>query len=115
MTLVLPETQKVLEEYVEVLLRKGDFTTFFTEDVVGKLEGIEPKTYRGKEAVRDFITTAHSQGTIKPVLIFGCGEHATVEAEFIRKDGKIVPYVATYDLLGGKIKGLKLFFTGPMA
>ena len=41
-------------------------------------------------------------------------DHAAAEAEFVRKDGISVAYSAIYDLAGGKITALRLYFTGPV-
>ena len=111
MVMTISPTETLLREYSDTLLRHGDFAAYFTPDVVATLEGIEPQRFEGREAVRAWIEGAHALGQIRPRLLFACDIHAGSEWEFVRKDGVVVPYSVTYDVRGGLISALRLFFT----
>ena len=56
----------------------------------------------------------HAVGEIKVRNTFIGETHAVAEAEFVRKDGILVPYSVIYDVAAGKITALRLYFTGPV-
>jgi len=114
MVMTMQPTETLLREYTDALLQHRDFAAYFTPDVVAVLEGIEPQRFEGREAVRSWIEDAHALGEIRPRLLFACESHAGSEWTFIRKDGVKVPYSVSYDISGGLISALRLFFTGPI-
>lgn len=115
MVLSVIPSEELLRKYTDALLSHGDFAVYFTENVVATLEGIEPQHFRGREAVRSWIESAHALGEIRPKTLFACETHVGSEWEFVRKDGVVVPYTVMYDVREGRISALRLFFTGPIA
>jgi ketosteroid isomerase-like protein len=113
MAMTTQQTQQALDEYLHALLNHGDFASHFSDDVVVTVEGTDQR-FTGRNAARDWITAAHSLGEIKLHKQFTGEGHAATEAEFIRKDGRSVPYAVIYDFAAGKITALRLYFTGPV-
>ena len=113
MVMSVEQTQQTMQAYGNALVGHGDFAQYFGDDVVCTIEGTD-QPYQGREAVRGWITAAHSLGEIKLRSLFAGEEHAAVEADFIRTDGHHVPYAVIYDLAYGKIAALRLYFTGPV-
>jgi hypothetical protein len=114
MVMLATQPIELMRKYTDALVNHGDFATYFSEDVVATLEGIEPQRFEGREAVREWIEGAHTLGTIKPRGMFACGRDVGSEWEFIRNDGVKVPYSVIYELADGQISALRLFFTGPI-
>ena len=54
------ETERMVREYLDVLLSGGDFASFFAEDVLWTTMETGDQV-RGRDAVRDFIVTLHSR------------------------------------------------------
>jgi hypothetical protein len=115
MVMTMRPTEEVLRDYTEALLSHGDFAAYFTPDVVAVMEGLQPQRFEGREAVKTWIEGAHALGEIRPRSMFSCPDHAGSEWEFVRRDGVVVPYSVIYDIRGGQISALRLFFTGPIA
>lgn len=115
MVLTLKPTDEVLREYMTALLSHGDFAAYFTPDVVAIMEAVEPQRFEGRDAVRTWIEGAHALGQIRPRSMVVSGSNAGSEWQFVRKDGVVVPYTVFYELRGGLISELRLFFTGPIA
>jgi hypothetical protein len=115
MVLAVKPTEELLREYTDALLGHGDFAAYFTPDVIAVLEGPQPQRFEGREAVRTWIEGAHALGEIRPRTVFSCASHAGSEWEFIRRDGVVVPYAVNYEIRGGQISALHLFFTAPIA
>ncbi len=113
MVVTVRPTEDLIHAYTKALLSHGDFATYFTDDVVATLEGIEPQRFEGREAVRTWIEGAHALGQIRPRSLFACETQVGSEWEFVRKDGVVVPYAVMYDVRGDKISALRLFVTGP--
>jgi hypothetical protein len=113
MAMTTQQTQQALDQYLAALLNHGDFANHFSDDVVVTLEGTDQR-FTGRNAARDWIAGAHSLGEIKLHKQFTGEGQAAAEAEFIRMDGRSVPYVAIYDFAAGKITALRLYFTGPV-
>ena len=107
----LTETQRTMDAYVRDLMGHEDYSRHFSEDVVVEVCGTDQR-YAGREAARAWIDGAHALGEIKIRDAFMGDEHAAAEAEFVRKDGISVPYSVIYDVAGGKITALRLYFTG---
>ena len=113
MAMSVQQTQQTMQAYGNALVGHGDFAQYFGDDVVCTLEGTDQR-YEGREAVRQWLTGAHSLGEIKLRSLVSGEGHAAVEADFIRKDGHRVPYAVIYDLAYGKLTALRLYFTGPV-
>jgi steroid delta-isomerase-like uncharacterized protein len=117
------ETQRVLGEYLDALLRGGDFGAFFAEDV--QWTTMETgESISGIDAVRDFIIAFHRHlFEASPELgMLICGDGvAALEATFVGKhiaefagveaSGAQVrlPYSVFYELDAGKIKALRAY------
>lgn len=117
-------TERVLREYGEALLSRGDFGRFFSDDVLWTTMETGQEI-RGREAVRDYIVALHT--TIfdaRPVIrgtVTGDGV-ALLQADFVgRHIGEIagvaptgrdvkVPYCVVYDISGEQISALRAYF-----
>jgi len=118
------ETERTVREYLDALLSGGDFASFFDEDVLWTtMETGEQVS--GRDAVRDFIVTLHSQWfdaspEIKNVTV--ADGVAALEAVFVgthigdfagvAPTGTTVrlPYSVVYDISDGKIDQLRAYF-----
>jgi hypothetical protein len=116
MAMSVEQTQQAIQAYGEALLNHGDFAHYFSDDVLCTVEGIEgtAQRYQGRDAVQRWINAAHALGEIRLTSSFAGEGHAAIDAEFVRKDGVVVPYAVIYDLTDGKITALRLYFTGPV-
>lgn len=112
MAMSAQQTQQIMQAYADAF-GHGDFAQYFSDDVLFSVEGTDQR-YQGRDAVRQSIEGSHSLGEAKLRDLFSSEGHATAEADFIRKDGGVVPYSVIYDLADGKITALRLYFTGPI-
>jgi steroid delta-isomerase-like uncharacterized protein len=117
-------TERLMREYLEALLSRGDFGRFFTEDVLWTTMETGQEI-RGREAVREYIVTLHTvmfdarpavRGTVASDGV------ALLEADFVgRHVGEIggvaatgrdvkVPYCVVYDIQGERIAALRAYF-----
>ena len=118
------ETERTVREYLDALLSGGDFASFFDEDVLWTTMETGDQV-RGREAVRDFIVTLHSQWfdaspEIKNVTV--ADGVAALEAVFagthigdfagVAPTGAAVrlPYSVVYDVSDGKIDQPRAYF-----
>jgi ketosteroid isomerase-like protein len=117
-------TERVLREYLEALLSRGDFERFFTDDVLWTTMESGEKI-RGREAVRNYIVALHTMiFDARPVIrgtVVSDGV-ALLEADFVgRHVGEIggvaatgrdvrVPYCVVYDMQGDRISALRAYF-----
>jgi hypothetical protein len=108
------DAREVIDGYLAALTSHGDFARFFSDNVVATLEGTQPQYFRGREAVRAWIDSAHALGQVKIVETFACQNKVGGEFQFIRNDGVVVPYTVMYDIADEKITALRLFFTAPI-
>ncbi len=120
-------SERVLREYGEALLSRGDFSRFFTDDVVWTTMETGD-VIRGREAVRDYIVAMHTTlFDARPVIrntVVG-DTFALLEADFVGKHvgtvgdvpatGKQVEvsYCVVYDIDGDRIRALRAYL--PMA
>ena len=117
-------TERVLREYLDALLARGDFGRFFSDDVLWTTMETGQEI-RGREAVRDYIVALHTViFDARPVIrctVAGDGV-ALLEADFVGrhigemggvsptgKDVK-VPYCVVYDISGEQISALRAYF-----
>ena len=117
-------TERVLREYLEVLLSRGDFGRFFADDVLWTTMETGQEI-RGREAVRDYIVTLHTvMFDARPVIrgtVVSDGV-ALLEADFVgRHIGEIGavaatgrdvkgPYCVVYDIHDERIATLRAYF-----
>jgi predicted ester cyclase len=117
-------TERVLREYIEALVSRGDFGRFFTDDVLWTTMETGQEI-RGREAVRDYIVVLHTViFDARPVVrgtLAGDGV-ALLEADFVgRHTGEIagvaptgkdvkLPYSVVYDIQGERISALRAYF-----
>ena len=117
-------SERVMRDYLEALLSRGDFGRFFNDNVLWKtMETAEE--IRGREAVRDYIVALHTVlFDARPVVrrtVVTDGV-ALLEADFVgRHIGEIggvaatgrdvkVPYCVVYDIQGERIAALRVYF-----
>jgi len=117
-------TERVLREYGDALLARGDFARFFTDDVLWTTMETG-QVVRGREAVRDYIVALHTtMFDARPVIraMAASDGVALLEADFVgRHIGEIggvaatgkdvnIPYCVVYDIQGERIAALRAYF-----
>ena len=118
------ETEHCIRQYLDALLGGGDFSSFFSDDVLWTTMETGDEV-RGRDEVRDFIVALHAQlFEASPELrnvAFAEGV-AGLEAVFVGKHvaefagvpatGTVVrmPYSVFYDVDGSKITALRAYF-----
>ena len=117
-------SERVMREYLDVLLSRGDFGRFFTDDVLWTTMETGEQI-RGREAVRDYIVALHTVlFDARPVLrgTVATDGVALLEADFVgRHIGEIggvaatgmevdVPYCVVYDIEGDRIGAVRAYF-----
>ena len=116
-------TTKVMNDYLDALLKQEDFGRFFADDVLWTTTETGDEV-RGRDAVRDFIVAIHTQVfEARPEftgLTVGDGR-ATLEANFVgTHTGEFagiaptgvelkVPYAVCYDVADGEITALRAY------
>jgi predicted ester cyclase len=117
------QTQDTMAAYLNALVQRGTFATYFTDAVTCTLVG-SGQEVRGRAEVEGFIRWFHEQAfDARPEVkgaIVGDG-HAALEAEFVgthtgelqglAPTGKTVqvPYAVLYDLQGARITSLRIY------
>ena len=116
--------RQVMQEYLDTLVKRGDFPSFFTEDVVATFEGADQRA-EGREAAEQLIRFVHENAfdarmELKNLLVED--GKAAIEADFagthtgdfggIQPTGRVVrvPYSVVYDLRGNRISALRIYF-----
>jgi predicted ester cyclase len=115
------QTQQAMQGYLDMLVKRGAYGQYFTDDCVFVLMGPRQET-KGKQAVEQFIRYFHEQAfdaepQVKTLL---CGDgqaaleavfHGTHTGEFlgVSATGRLVdvPYTVFYELRGDKISMLR--------
>jgi predicted ester cyclase len=116
--------RQVMQDYIDALVKRADFTTYFTDDVVVTLEGTDQRA-EGREAAGQLIRYMHEGAfDARPELknlLTDTGK-AAIEADFagthtgefagIQPAGRTVrvPYSVVYDLREDRISALRLYF-----
>ena len=116
--------RQVMQDYLDTLVKRGDFPAYFTGDVVATFEGTSQRA-DGREAAGQLIRYVHEGAFDARMelknLLTGDGK-AAIEADFvgthtgefagIPATGRTVrvPYSVIYDLSGGKISALRIYF-----
>jgi predicted ester cyclase len=116
--------RQMMQDYIDALVKRSDFTRYFTEDVVAAFEGTDQRA-EGRQGAGDLIRYVHEMAfDAKPELknlIVDTGK-AAIEADFVgthigefaglQPTGRAVrvPYSVIYDLRGGQISALRIYF-----
>jgi steroid delta-isomerase-like uncharacterized protein len=116
--------RQVMQDYLDALVKRADFPAYFTGDVVATFEGTDQRA-DGREAAGQLIRYVH-QGAFdaRPELknLLTDDGKAAIEADFtgthtgefagIPATGRTVrvPYSVLYDLSGGQISALRIYF-----
>ena len=116
--------RQMMQDYIDTLVKRADFTRYFAEDVVATIEGTDQRA-DGRQAAGDLIRYMHETAfDAKPELknlIVDTGK-AAIEADFdgthtgefagIQPTGRVVrvPYSVIYDLRDGQISALRIYF-----
>lgn len=116
--------RQVIQDYLDTLIKRGDYPAFFTDDVVVTFEGTDQRA-EGREAAGQLIRYVHevafdAQPELKSLLV-DAGK-AAIEADFagvhiaefagVQPAGRHVrvPYSVVYDIRGDKISALRIYF-----
>lgn len=117
------ETQQTIQRYLDALMSGGDFASCFADDVEWTTMETGEQVH-GREAVRDYIVTMHTQAfDAKPELrsLATADGLALLEAVFIGTQiaefGGVpatgatvrVPYAMSYDIADGEISALRAY------
>jgi len=118
--------RQVMQEYLDALVKRADFPSYFTEDVVATFEGTDQRA-DGREAAGELIRYVHqgafdARPELKSLLVDEGEGKAAIEADFvgthtaefagIQPTGRAVrvPYSVVYDLRGDQISALRIYF-----
>jgi steroid delta-isomerase-like uncharacterized protein len=117
----LETTQQTMQDYLSALLGGGDFAQFFADDVVWTTTETGQQVH-GRDAVRDFIVSFHTQAfDARPEIrsLTVTEGAATLEADFVgTHTGDFagvaptgtklrVPYCVVYDIRDNRITALR--------
>jgi predicted ester cyclase len=115
--------RRVMQDYLDALVKRADYASYFTEDVVVTFEGTDQRA-DGREAAEQLIRYVHqtafdARPELKNLLVDD--GKAAIEADFtgthtaefagIQRTGRQVrvPYSVIYDLHGDKISALRIY------
>ena len=116
--------RQVMQDYLDSLVKRADYSIYFTDDVVATFEGTDQRA-DGREAAGQLIRYVH-EGAFDAAmelknLLTGDGK-AAMEADFVgTHTGEFaglpptgrevrVPYSVVYDLRGDQISALRIYF-----
>jgi predicted ester cyclase len=116
--------RQVMQDYIDALVKRADFTSYFAEDVVATFEGTDQRA-DGRPAAGELIRYVHetafdARPELKNMLV-DTGK-AAIEADFagthtgefagIQPTGRPVrvPYSVIYDLRDDQISALRIYF-----
>ena len=117
------ETRTAIQAYLDALGSRGDFGQYLADDVVLAVMDTGQEVH-GKQAVIDTIVALHEQiFNARPELTRLVVDHGMAAAELVFAGTQVgefagiastgrsvrVPYVASYDLISGKITAIRLF------
>jgi len=121
--------RQVMQDYVDALIKRADFSRYFANDVVATMEGTDQRA-EGREAAEQMIRYIHQQAfdarpELKNLLVDE--NKAALEADFVgthtgefagvQPTGRAVrvPYSVVYDLHNSQISKLRIYFPiGPL-
>ena len=116
--------RQVMQDYLDALGKRADFPAYFTGDVVATFEGTSQRA-DGREAAGQLIRYVHESAfdaRMELKNLFTDEGKAAIEADFagthtgefagIPATGRTVrvPYSVLYDLSGGQISALRIYF-----
>lgn len=113
-----------MQDYIDTLVKRGDYTVYFADDIVASFEGTD-QTAVGRDRAGQLIRYVHevafdARPEMKNLLVDD--GKAALEADFvgthigdfagIQPTGRAVrvPYSVVYDLRDDKISGLRIYF-----
>jgi predicted ester cyclase len=116
--------RQVMQDYVDALIKRAEFSRYFASDVVATIEGTDQRA-DGREAAEQMIRYMHQQAfdarpELKNLLVDE--DKAAIEADFIgthtgefagvQPTGRAVrvPYSVLYDLRDNQISKLRIYF-----
>ena len=115
--------RQVMQDYIDALVKRADFTRYFTEDVVATIEWTDQRA-DGRQAVGELIRYVHETAfDARPEvtnMLVDTGK-AAIEADFagthtgefagIQPTGRPVrvPYSVIYDLRDDQISALRIY------
>jgi predicted ester cyclase len=116
--------RKVMQEYIDALVKRADYPAYFTDDVVATFEGTDQRAV-GREAAGQLIRYVHegafdARPEVKNLLVDD--GKAAIEADFAGThtgefagipptDREVrVPYSVVYDIRGDQISALRIYF-----
>jgi predicted ester cyclase len=116
--------RQVMQDYLDALVKRADFSRYFASDVVATIEGTDQRA-DGREAAEQMIRYIHQQAfdarpELKNLLVDG--NKAAIEADFagthtgefagVQPTGREVraPYSVVYDLRDNQISKLRIYF-----
>jgi steroid delta-isomerase-like uncharacterized protein len=116
--------RQVMQDYLDTLVKREDFPAYFADDVVATFEGTDQRA-EGRDAAGQLIRYVHEgafDARMELKNLLTDDGKAAIEADFagthtgefagIPPTGKTVrvPYSVVYDLSGGKITALRIYF-----
>jgi predicted ester cyclase len=116
--------RQAMQDYLDSLVKRADFTAYYTDDVIASFEGTDQRA-AGREAAGQLIRYVHegafdARMELKSLLV-DAGK-AAIEADFagthiaefagLQATGREVrvPYSVVYDLRDDKISALRIYF-----
>ena len=118
--------QQVMQDYLDALVKRADFSRYFASDVVATIEGTDQRAV-GREAAEQQIRYMHESAfdahpEVKNLFLDAAAEKAAIEADFVgthtgefagvAATGRAVrvPYTVVYDLRGDLISEFRIYF-----
>ena len=117
------QQREVMQHYLDALIKRGDFSQYFTDDIAVTVEGTDQRA-DGREPAEQLIRYFHEKAfDARPelrTLIIGQA-NAALEADFagthtgefagVQPTGREVrvPYSVIYDLREDQISGLRIY------
>jgi predicted ester cyclase len=118
--------RQVMQDYLDSLVKRADYSIYFTDDVVATFEGTDQRA-DGREAAAELIRYVHqgafdARPELKSLLVDDGAGKAAIEADFagthtaefagLPATGRMVrvPYSVVYDLRGDQISALRIYF-----
>jgi predicted ester cyclase len=116
--------RQVMQDYVDALIKRAEFSRYFASDIVATIEGTDQRG-DGREAAEQMIRYMHQQAfdarpELKNLLVDE--DKAAIEADFVgthtgefagvQPTGRAVriPYSVLYDLRDNQISKLRIYF-----
>jgi predicted ester cyclase len=118
--------RQVMRDYLDSLVKRADYSVYFTDDVVATFEGTDQRA-DGREAAGELIRYVHqgafdARPELKSLLVDEGEGKAAIEADFVGTHtaefaglpatGRTVrvPYSVVYDQRSDQISALRIYF-----